>query len=122
MTSRLKWRKPFALGLALAAFAAADAARAQFYFRPFVHTWRYELPPDDDDMDDAPRFASRRAAARILAREGYQLVGPLGRRGDQLVATGVSRRDGEARFFIDPYDGVVIHATPLGPQIGRAHV
>jgi hypothetical protein len=104
-----------ALGLALACAAGAEAAMAQVFFQPFVHTFRYDLPPDDDDFDDRPRFASRRAVARILAREGFQLVGPLGRRGEQIVATGVSRREGETRFFIDPFDGVILHAVSLGP-------
>ncbi len=108
------WRKgrlPHALGLALASGAAAPAT-AQFFFRPFYQSWRYELPPDDEDI---PRYASRRAVARIMAREGYELVGPLGRRGDQIVATGVSRRAGQARFFIDPYEGEVLHVSRLGP-------
>lgn len=108
------WRKgrlPLAVGLALATAAVAPAT-AQFFFRPYYQTWRYELPPDEEDM---PRYASRRAVARIMAREGYELVGPLGRRGDQIVATGVSRRAGQARFFIDPYEGEVLHVSRLGP-------
>ncbi|WP_442753574.1 hypothetical protein ACNHKD_11230 [Methylocystis sp. JAN1] len=126
-----KWGAPLALGLALAC-AARDAATAQFYFRPFVQPFRYDLPPPDVEDDfDAPRFASRRAVARILAREGFQLVGPLGRRGDQIVATGVSRREGETRFFIDPFEGVILHAVSTGapprgddgfvPPLGGSH-
>ncbi|WP_363348137.1 hypothetical protein [Methylocystis echinoides] len=106
-----KWRKPLALGLLLAV-GVADAATAQFFFRPYFHSWRYDFPPDEDDL---PRYGSRRAVARILAGAGYELVGPLGRRGDQIVATGVSRRAGEARFIIDPYEGEIVRATRLGP-------
>lgn len=129
------WRTKLAFGLALASMAG-DAAMAQFYFRPFAYSYRYELPPDDDDFD-GPRYASRRSVARILSREGFQLVGPLGRRGDQIVATGVSRREGETRFFIDPFEGVILHAVSLGspppverqarrdddfiPQLGGSH-
>jgi len=113
MTSWRKWRGALALGMGLACLAG-DAAMAQLYFRPFAYSYRYELPPDDDDFE-GPRFGSRRAVARILAREGYQLVGPLGRRGDQIVATGVSRREGETRFFIDPFEGVILHAVSMGP-------
>lgn len=111
-----RWRRrgpPFALGLALAIGGIGDAAKAQFYFRPFFHTYRYDLPPED--VEEAPRYASRRAVARILAREGFRLVGPLGRRGEQVVATGVDRDDGETRFFIDPYEGEIIRALPLDP-------
>jgi hypothetical protein len=128
-----KWRTPLALSLALAC-STGNAAMAQFYFRPFVQTFRYDLPPPDvyDDDYDAPRFASRRAIARILAREGFQLVGPLGRRGDQIVATGVNPREGETRFFIDPFEGVILHAVTLGappprrgdgfvPPVGGSH-
>ncbi len=93
-----KWPKPLALGFLLAC-GAANAATGQFFFQPFFHTWRYELPPNDDDV---PRYASRRAVAQILANAGYELVGPLGRRGEQIVATGLSRRDGGMRFYIDP--------------------
>ncbi len=109
------WRrrpKAFALALLLAC-VAAEAATAQFYFQPFFHTWRYDLPPD---AEDAPRYASRRAVARILARAGHELVGPLGRRGDQIVATGVNARGSETRFFIDPFEGEIIHALRLGPS------
>lgn len=111
-----KWRAPLALGFALVCGLSADAAMAQFYFRPFAYSFRYDLPPDDDDFE-GPRFASRRAVARILAREGFELVGPLGRRGDQIVATGVSRRQGETRFFIDPFEGVIIRAISLGSPL-----
>lgn len=106
-----KWGAPLALGLALAC-GAAETATAQFFFQPFARSWRYDLPPDEDEV---PRYASRGAVARILAREGYELVGPLGRRGDQIVATGVSRRGSQTRFFIDPFEGAVINATRLGP-------
>lgn len=104
-----KWRKALAVGLALAC-GAAETATAQFFFRPFAYSYRYDLPPDDDN---APRYASRRAVARILAQQGYELAGPLGRRGDQIVAVGVSRRGGEVRFFIDPFEGEIIHALRL---------
>lgn len=103
-------RLRLAFGLALACGAAGPAC-AQF-LQPYFHGYRDDLPPDDDEL---PRYGSRRAIARILGRAGYALVGPLGRRGDEVVATGVSRRDGQARFFIDPYEGEVLHITRLGP-------
>jgi len=115
--TRRSWQAQLALGLALACGAAPEAAVAQLFFRPFAYTYRYEIPPDD--FDEAPRFASRRAVGRILAREGYQLVGPLGQRGEQVIATGVSRREGEMRFFIDPYEGQIIRAIRTAPPPSR---
>jgi hypothetical protein len=103
-------RLRLAFGLALACGAAGPAS-AQF-LQPYFHGYRDDLPPDDDEL---PHYGSRRAIARIIGRAGYELVGPLGRRGDEVVATGVSRRDGQARFFIDPYEGEVLHITRLGP-------
>ncbi|MBI1980054.1 MAG: hypothetical protein HYS63_00500 [Methylocystis sp.] len=100
---------PFALALA-ASCAVPQHAFAQFFFRPFANAFRYQIPDEGP-----PAFASRPAVASILGRAGYQLVGPLGRRGDQIVATGVSRRDGEMRFIIDPYAGRILRAVRLGP-------
>ncbi|MGD9545244.1 MAG: hypothetical protein AB7F41_01390 [Methylocystis sp.] len=100
---------PFALALAAGAVAPQHAF-AQFFFRPFAYSYSYQAPPAE-----APRFASRRAVASILGREGYRLVGPLGHRGEQIVATGVSRREGEIRFIIDPYEGRILRAVRLGP-------
>ncbi|KAF0121306.1 MAG: hypothetical protein FD148_3279, partial [Methylocystaceae bacterium] len=99
---------PFALALAASA-AVPQHAFAQFFFRPFAYSYRQQIPPEE------PGFASRRAVASILGREGYRLVGPLGRRGDQIVATGVSRREGDMRFIIDPYEGRILRAVRLGP-------
>jgi hypothetical protein len=98
-------------GLAIAAGGAGPAA-AQFFFQPFFQSWRYDLPGTEEEI---PQYGSRRAVARILAREGYTLMGPLGRRGDQIVATGVSRRDGETRFFIDPFEGRILAVRRLEP-------
>lgn len=105
--------KLLALGLTLAqalVLGAGGPAQAQF-FQPFGY--RDDMPPVDEER---PRFATPRAVSRILARRGFELVSGLGRRGDQVVVTGVSRRDGAFRFFIDPYEGEVIHAVRLGPS------
>ncbi|MGD9657908.1 MAG: hypothetical protein AB7U61_09785 [Methylocystis sp.] len=104
---------PFALALAASASAPQHAV-AQFFFRPFAGAFRYQIPDERP-----PAFASRPAVASILGRTGFQLVGPLGRRGDQIVATGVSRREGEMRFIIDPYEGRILRAVRLGPLPNR---
>ena len=100
---------PFVLALAASA-AVPQHAFAQFFFRPFANIFRTRIPDEGP-----PAFASRPAVASILGRTGFQLVGPLGRRGDQIVATGVSRREGEMRFIIDPYEGRILRAVRLGP-------
>ena len=104
------------LALALACGLSPATATAQFFFRPFGYSHHYDLPPEDDY--EAPRFGSRAAIARILSREGFRLVGPLGRRGDQVVATGINPREGEMRFFIDPFEGVILHGVAIGPPRG----
>lgn len=104
------WKAGLGLALALMASAAApEHASAQFFFRPFANVFRYPGPGEGP-----PAYASRPAVASILGRTGFQLVGPLGRRGDQIVATGVSRREGEMRFIIDPYEGRILRAVRLG--------
>lgn len=119
-TSSCRARRAFwallLLGCALAPTITPTAAEAQFFFRPYAYSYRQAVPDDEP----AP-FGSRRAVAGILAREGYRLVGPLGRRGEQVVATGVSRREGETRFIIDPYEGQILRAIRLGsaPLIDR---
>ncbi len=104
---------PFALALA-ATVAIPQDAFAQFFFRPFANIFRAPIP-----SEGPPAYASRPAVASILGRTGFQLVGPLGRRGDQIVATGVSRREGEMRFIIDPYAGRILRAVRLGPPPRR---
>lgn len=101
-------RAAVALSMLLLAPAAPTPALAQLY--PF-----FGSPPPIINEEPPPRFTSRRAVAAILAREGFRLVGPLGRRGEQIVATGVSRVEGEARFFIDPYEGRIIRLFPIDP-------
>ncbi len=104
----LAWRNFIALlglGAALICAAGVTGAKAQYYY-PYAYGYPYAPQPYAyDDDDDAPRFGSRRAIARILAREGFDLVGPLGRRGDQIVATGVNRRDGRGAFRHRPFRG-----------------
>jgi hypothetical protein len=95
------------VALATAAFVTAPAAQAQFYFRPFAYT--FHRP-----MEEPAPYASRRGVARILSREGYRLVGPLGSRGDQIVAMGVDARGRRVRFIVDPYEGQVLHSRPIG--------
>jgi hypothetical protein len=113
MTKPLKFearkRMPAACAAAAltAAVIAASPAQAQFFFRPFAYTFQQPAPPP------AP-YASRAGVARILAREGYRLVGPLGSRGDQIVATGVDSQGRRMRFLVDPYEGQVLHARPIG--------
>jgi hypothetical protein len=96
-----------AAALAIAPIAVAGSAQAQVYVRPFAYS--YERPAAEEP---AP-YGSYRSVSRILAREGYRLVGPLGSRGDQVVATGVDSAGRRMRFFIDPYEGEVLQSRPI---------
>ena len=105
------WKVGLPLALTLATSAAVpQQAFAQFFFRPFAYSFNHQITDEGP-----PAFASRPAVASILGRVGFRLVGPLGRRGDQIVATGVNPRDGEMRFIVDPYEGRILRAIRLGP-------
>ena len=108
--SRLRPRILLAVA-SLAPFAAAYAtpAAADFFFRPFGYAFHRPMP------EPAP-YVSPRAIAEILEEEGFRLVGALGRRGDQLVATGVDRRGRYRRFLIDPFEGEILRSWRLGPE------
>ncbi len=107
--SRLRPKLLLALA-SLAPFAAATPAAADFFFRPFGYAFHQPIP------EPAPN-ASPRAIAGILEEEGFHLVGALGRRGDQVVATGVDRRGRYRRFLIDPYEGEILRSWRVGPEI-----
>lgn len=96
-----------AAALAIGPIAFAGSAQAQVYFRPFVYS--YERPA----VEEPAPYGSYQSVARILAREGYRLVGPLGKRGDQVVATGVDSAGRRMRFFIDPFEGEVLQSRPI---------
>lgn len=103
-----------------ALFIAAEPAAAQLYFRPFFQPFAYTFSYDQPVEGEAPaRHGSRRAVASILAREGFRLVGPLGRRGEQIVATGYSRHEGEMRFIVDPYEGRIIRGARITSEDDR---
>ncbi|MBI1868823.1 MAG: hypothetical protein HYS06_11110 [Methylocystis sp.] len=104
--SFLAWAS-LAPALAVGALAAPQPAAAQFYFRPFAYFYRAIEEPAPDVSP--PRMAS------ILRREGFRLDGPLGRRGDQVVATGVDAKGRRMRFIIDPYEGEVLSSRRVEP-------
>lgn len=91
------------LSAALAGLAAPETASAQF-FNPFAGVFYgpYARPP-------AP-YASRRAAAAILARDGCRIVGPVERRGPRIMVHGVNADGVTVRYFIDAYRGYVVSA------------
>lgn len=101
-------------------FIAVSPAAAQLYFRPFFQPFAYTFGYEQPVEGEAPaRYGSRRAVASILAREGFRLVGPLGRRGEQIVATGYSRSEGEMRFIVDPYEGRIIRGARVRSEDDR---
>ncbi|MBG0811560.1 hypothetical protein IY145_19595 [Methylosinus sp. H3A] len=107
--SRLRPKVLLALA-SLAPIAAATPAAADFFFRPFGYAFHRPIPETAPD-------ASPRAIAEILGEEGFRLVGGLGRRGDQVVATGVDRRGRYRRFLIDPYEGEILKSWRVGPEV-----
>jgi hypothetical protein len=107
-TKHMLMQAGMVVSLAIGAVAAAGSAQAQVYFRPFAYAFPQPM------VEDVAPYGSYRGIARILAREGFRLVGPLGSRGDQVVATGVDSYGRRMRFIIDPYEGQVLHSRPLG--------
>ncbi|WP_400767858.1 hypothetical protein [Methylosinus sporium] len=106
--SRLRPKLLLAMA-SLAPMAAPTPAAADFFFRPFGYAFHQPIP------EPAPN-ATPRAIAGILGEEGFRLVGGLGRRGDQVVATGVDRRGHYRRFLIDPYEGEILRSWRIGPE------
>ncbi|MBU3887337.1 hypothetical protein FM996_15570 [Methylosinus sporium] len=113
--SRLRPKLLLAMA-SLAPMAAPTPAAADFFFRPFGYAFHQPIP------EPAPN-ATPRAIAGILGKEGFRLVGGLGRRGDQVVATGVDRRGHYRRFLIDPYEGEILRSWRIGPdEVGPGFV
>jgi hypothetical protein len=112
--SRLRPKLLLAIA-SLAPMAAPTPAAADFFFRPFGYAFHQPIP------EPAPN-ATPQAIAGILSEEGFRLVGGLGRRGDQVVATGVDRRSHYRRFLIDPYEGEILRSWRIGPEGGPGFV
>jgi hypothetical protein len=109
-----------AIALLCALGAAPQSASAQVFFRPFGTVFHERI------VAEPPPYGTRRAIARILSEEGYRLIGPIGERGDEIVATGVDSRGRRMRFLIDPYVGDVVRAWRAGgdmrsvPDVARS--
>jgi hypothetical protein len=111
--TRLRSKHLIALvSLAPLTAAFAPPAAAEFFFRPFGQVFHQPIVEEDAAPDVSPR-----AIASILAEEGFRLVGPLGRRGDQIVVTGVDRRGRQRRFVIDPYEGEILRSWRIEAPI-----
>ena len=89
--------------LAFIALAALGQSSAQDYNSP------PEYEADQPIAEPQPDISPQRVAL-ILARRGYQLVGPLRYRGDYIVASGVDARGWTEKFIIDPHDGEVVRS------------
>lgn len=114
MLSRLRPKLLLVIA-SLAPVAAPSPAAADVFFRPFGYAFHQPIP------EPAPN-ATPQAIAGILGEEGFRLVGGLGRRGDQVVATGVDRRGHYRRFLIDPYEGEILRSWRIGPEGGPGFV
>lgn len=91
---------------------APPQATAEVFFRPFGFAFHRPIAEPEPDVSPG-------RIAAILARRGFRLVGPLGYRGDQIVATGVDVRGARERFIIDPYEGEVLSSWRIGPHFAR---
>lgn len=94
------------------AISASSAATAQVFFQPFGYAFHRPIAEPEPDV-------SPRRMAFILARHGFRLIGPLGYRGQQIVAAGVDARGLRQRFLIDPYEGRILTSWPIGPRVAR---
>lgn len=108
-------------GLMLASLAAgattlATPASAEFFFRPFFGSFVERI-----EVDPWPAIAPRRVVA-ILARRGFRLAQPPYYGDDEIVAFGVDRHGGHARFVLDPEDGEVLEQRRIDRGHARAHV
>ncbi len=101
------WTK-LASVIALGTLAWPVGTQAQVFFPPYGYAFRRPIVVPE------PYVSPRRIVA-ILAREGYRLAGPLGRRGDQIVAVGVNAQGWRMQFIVDPYEEEVLSSRPLGP-------
>jgi hypothetical protein len=98
--------------VAVMALTTLGQAAAQFYYPPYGYAFRRPI------VEPEPNISPRRIAA-ILERHGYRLVGPLERRGDQIIASGIDVRGWRMRFIVDPYEGEVLSSRPVGPAFGQ---
>lgn len=92
----------------ISTISAPPSATAEVFFRPFGFTFNQPIP------EPAPDVSPRRISA-ILAHRGFRLVGPLGYRGDQIVAAGVDAHGVRRRFLVDPYEGEILSSWRIGP-------
>jgi len=102
------FRAKLASAIVFGMLAWPEGTPAQVLLPPYVYAFRRPLVEPD-------LYISPKRVAAILAREGYRLAGPLGRRGDQIVAVGVNAEGWRMRFIVDPYEGEVLSSRPLGP-------
>ncbi|HYA81352.1 MAG TPA: hypothetical protein VED87_10515 [Methylocystis sp.] len=116
--------------VALAAFVAAAPAAAQGAYPPYGYDPYDDYPPRSALGPGRPFHPPvlRGYVARVLARRGYQLVGPLRDEGDEIVAAGVDASGRRMKFLIDAYEGEVLRSWPIGPAeaygepgLGRAY-
>jgi len=102
-----------------ASLAPIGGAQAQVFFRPFGGVYAYDIPMGPPPGPSLGPYANRVSAGAILARRGYDLEGPIERRGDVLIAHGYSPERGEARFVIDAYDGEVLSVRRRAMALAR---
>jgi hypothetical protein len=101
------------LVVAFTAVGGPGQAVAQVIFSPYPG-YAFPQPNAESELGLSPR-----RVAAILARNGYRLAGPLGRRGDEIIAYGVDERGWRMRIIVDPYEGEILNSKPIGPAFAH---
>lgn len=130
MTAKPFRRLAFAAGLALLSAAplalSAAPAQAQFFGEVFGSRFAWGPRYYEDDRRVEPDYEYRgevrglppRAVHRMLANEGYRVLGPVTRRGRVYLANVADGETGQReRLVIDAFSGDVLEAYPLTQRI-----
>ena len=119
---RLAFAASFALLAATPLALSAVPAQAQFFGEVFGSRFAWGSRYYEDDRRVEPDYEYRgmppRAVHRMLANQGYRLIGPVVRRGRVYLANVSDGETGQReRLVIDAFSGDVLESYPLAQRI-----